>query len=167
MKQYCNICNKIETELRCQKCNNLICYECITETPVGYRCKECVSFNVPPMYKMPILLIISSLIISILSGIIIGIMIAILIPVSSMFSLFTLASAAFIALLASYIIFAILNYVTNGKRGKKIQVISLISMMTIGVTRVYIAGELALITDDLNGAVLILIGSLTLWDKFR
>ena len=167
MKQYCNICNKIETELRCQKCNNLICYECITETPVGYRCKECVSFNVPPMYKIPIHLVISSLAIGILSGMIIGIIVSLLIPVSSLFSLFTLASAAFVALLSSYIIFSILNYITNGKRGKKIQIVSLISMMAIGITRVYISGEFALITNDLNGAVLILIGSLTLWDKFR
>tara|TARA_Y100001970_G_scaffold293704_1_gene442494 strand:- start:2436 stop:2939 length:504 start_codon:yes stop_codon:yes gene_type:complete len=167
MKQYCNICNKIETELRCQKCNELICYECITETPVGYRCNACVSFNIPPMYKMPIHLIISSLIIGIMSGIIIGYIISMLMPVSSIFSLFTLAAATFIAILVSSIIFSILNFTTNGKRGKKIQIVSITSMMTVMITRIYISGEISLVTSDLNGAVLLLISTLLLWDKFK
>ncbi|HEY53381.1 MAG TPA: hypothetical protein G4N94_07990 [Caldilineae bacterium] len=28
--------------LRCNKCNKPICMECAVQTPVGYRCKECV-----------------------------------------------------------------------------------------------------------------------------
>lgn len=31
-----------ETMLRCNKCNKPICAECAVQTPVGYRCKECV-----------------------------------------------------------------------------------------------------------------------------
>lgn len=31
-----------ETMLRCNKCNKPICVECAVQTPVGYRCKECV-----------------------------------------------------------------------------------------------------------------------------
>lgn len=31
-----------ETLLRCNKCNKPICLECAVQTPVGYRCKECV-----------------------------------------------------------------------------------------------------------------------------
>ncbi len=31
-----------ETLLRCNKCNKPICTECAVQTPVGYRCKECV-----------------------------------------------------------------------------------------------------------------------------
>ena len=167
MKQYCNICNKIETELRCQKCNRLICYKCIIETPVGYRCNKCVSYNIPPMYKIPIYLIVFSLIIGILTGVVLGYIVAIFIPVSTIFSLFTLAAATFIAILVSSIIFSILNFTTKGKRGKKIQIISIISMTIVAITRIYIYGEMSLITSDLNGAVFLLIGSLLLWDKFR
>ena len=167
MKQYCNICNKIETELRCQKCNSLICYECITETPVGYRCSKCVSYSLPPMYKIPLHLIISSLIIGIISGIILGSIVAFIMPVSAFFSFITLVSATFIAFMSSYIIFAILNFTTNGKRGKKIQVISIASMITIALTRIYISGEISLIINDLNGAVYLLLSSLLLWDRFR
>lgn len=31
-----------ETLLRCNKCDKPICLECAVQTPVGYRCKECV-----------------------------------------------------------------------------------------------------------------------------
>jgi tetratricopeptide (TPR) repeat protein len=31
-----------ETMLRCNKCNKPICMECAVQTPVGYRCKQCV-----------------------------------------------------------------------------------------------------------------------------
>ena len=31
-----------ETMLRCNKCNKPICTECAVQTPVGYRCKQCV-----------------------------------------------------------------------------------------------------------------------------
>lgn len=31
-----------QTMLRCNKCNKPICPECAVQTPVGYRCKECV-----------------------------------------------------------------------------------------------------------------------------
>ncbi|MCO6452164.1 MAG: tetratricopeptide repeat protein [Caldilineales bacterium] len=31
-----------ETMLRCNRCNKPICMECAVQTPVGYRCRECV-----------------------------------------------------------------------------------------------------------------------------
>lgn len=31
-----------ETTLRCNRCERLICAQCAVQTPVGYRCKECV-----------------------------------------------------------------------------------------------------------------------------
>lgn len=32
----------VETLLRCNKCDKPICVKCAVQTPVGYRCKECV-----------------------------------------------------------------------------------------------------------------------------
>lgn len=31
-----------ETLLRCNRCEKPICYQCAVQTPVGYRCRECV-----------------------------------------------------------------------------------------------------------------------------
>ncbi len=39
---YCEIHPDRETGLRCNKCERLMCAECAVQTPIGYRCRECV-----------------------------------------------------------------------------------------------------------------------------
>ncbi len=39
---YCANHPDVETLLRCNRCNKPICVKCSVQTPVGYRCKECV-----------------------------------------------------------------------------------------------------------------------------
>lgn len=40
---YCANHPNVETVLRCNRCNKPICVQCAVQTPVGYRCKECVA----------------------------------------------------------------------------------------------------------------------------
>ena len=40
---YCANHPRTPTSLRCNKCGKLICPRCAVRTPVGYRCRECVS----------------------------------------------------------------------------------------------------------------------------
>lgn len=39
---YCEVHPDRETALRCNKCGRLMCAQCAVQTPVGYRCRECV-----------------------------------------------------------------------------------------------------------------------------
>lgn len=39
---YCQVHPTVETELRCNKCERYMCVKCAVQTPVGYRCRECV-----------------------------------------------------------------------------------------------------------------------------
>ncbi len=39
---YCANHPDVETLLRCNRCNKPICMKCAVQTPVGYRCKDCV-----------------------------------------------------------------------------------------------------------------------------
>lgn len=39
----CAIHPQVETTLRCNQCERLMCTRCAVLTPTGYRCKECVS----------------------------------------------------------------------------------------------------------------------------
>ncbi len=39
---YCANHPEVETYLRCNKCDKPICLQCAVQTPVGYRCKQCV-----------------------------------------------------------------------------------------------------------------------------
>ena len=40
--QYCSNHPNTETNLRCNRCEKLICSKCAVHTPTGYRCKDCV-----------------------------------------------------------------------------------------------------------------------------
>jgi hypothetical protein len=40
---YCTNHPNIETLLRCSRCNRPFCTRCLIRTPVGYKCKECLS----------------------------------------------------------------------------------------------------------------------------
>ena len=39
---YCSYHPSVETRLRCSKCGNPICPKCAVQTPVGFRCPDCV-----------------------------------------------------------------------------------------------------------------------------
>jgi hypothetical protein len=39
---YCVNHPNVETMLRCNRCGRPVCTRCVVQTPVGYRCKECV-----------------------------------------------------------------------------------------------------------------------------
>jgi hypothetical protein len=39
---YCTIHPEAEATLRCNKCDRWMCIKCAVQTPVGYRCRECV-----------------------------------------------------------------------------------------------------------------------------
>jgi hypothetical protein len=40
---YCANHPDVETLLRCNRCNKPICVKCAVQTPVGYRCRECIA----------------------------------------------------------------------------------------------------------------------------
>jgi hypothetical protein len=40
---YCVNHPQVETYLRCNKCGQPICPKCAVQTPVGYRCRDCIS----------------------------------------------------------------------------------------------------------------------------
>lgn len=39
---YCAVHPDMETELRCNNCDRYMCVKCAVQTPVGYRCRQCV-----------------------------------------------------------------------------------------------------------------------------
>lgn len=39
---YCTVHPHVETTLRCNRCGRPMCTKCAVQTPVGYRCKQCV-----------------------------------------------------------------------------------------------------------------------------
>ena len=55
---YCANHPKVETSLRCNRCDKLICAKCAVKMPTGYRCRECVKtalkiFDTAEWYDYP------------------------------------------------------------------------------------------------------------------
>lgn len=48
---YCEVHPDRETALRCNKCGRLMCVQCAVQTPVGYRCRECVRAQEDKFYS--------------------------------------------------------------------------------------------------------------------
>lgn len=66
---YCEVHPTRETSLRCNKCNRLMCTHCAVRTPVGYRCRECISNQQAVFYSATSLdYVIAALVAGILGG---------------------------------------------------------------------------------------------------
>jgi hypothetical protein len=57
-----------ETNLRCNRCGNPICAQCAVQTPVGYRCRDCVRgqqkvFETARQIDFPIAAVVSAVIV--------------------------------------------------------------------------------------------------------
>ena len=48
---YCEVHPDRETSLRCNKCERYMCPECAVQTPVGYRCRQCVRQHDDKFFK--------------------------------------------------------------------------------------------------------------------
>jgi hypothetical protein len=72
---FCTVHPTVQTALRCNKCGRPMCIKCARRTPVGYRCKECVSnqqaifFNSQPLDPV-IQLVVSGILSAVAAGLI-------------------------------------------------------------------------------------------------
>lgn len=48
---YCEVHPDRETMLRCNKCGRYMCPDCAVQTPVGYRCRQCVRQHEDKFFK--------------------------------------------------------------------------------------------------------------------
>ncbi len=49
---FCAAHPRVETALRCGKCNTLICPKCVVQTPVGARCAKCANLRRLPIFEV-------------------------------------------------------------------------------------------------------------------
>ena len=52
--QYCARHPSTETNIRCGRCEETICPNCLVHAPVGMRCPDCARVNVVPTYDVPL-----------------------------------------------------------------------------------------------------------------
>lgn len=75
---YCANHPNVETTLRCNRCEKLICAKCAVRMPTGYRCKQCISnalkiFDTAEWYDYPFGFIVAT-ILSMIASFLLGLL---------------------------------------------------------------------------------------------
>ena len=134
--KYCAKHPRVETNLRCGKCGELICPDCMVHTPVGVRCADCAQVRRVPTYDVSGQFLARGVIAGVLLGVSFGVLfVAIfrfLLPALPIF-----VSFAFVRILSvvvflgmGYAIGAGISLAVNRKRGKSLKLIAAGSVLT-------------------------------------
>ena len=124
---FCYKHSSIQANLTCVRCEKPICIQCMTRSPVGFRCSECGKPNAIPTYQINSLLLSKAVITTQLTAIILGIALALFSKV--LFLDFFMSIIVFAV--SAYLITEIINKITNHKKGGKLQVAAILSIVTI------------------------------------
>ena len=124
---YCYQHPSIQANLTCIRCERPICIQCMTRSPVGFRCVECGKPDMIPTYKINPLVLSKAIIASQLTAIILGVLLTFLSKV--LFLDFFTAIIIFAA--SSFLVTEIINKITNYKKGGKLQIVSILSIVSI------------------------------------
>ena len=106
---------KVETNLRCGKCDQIICPKCAVQTPVGARCPDCAKFTRLPILQVSPLDYLKILGIGMVLAGVLGAVWGIAAP-------FVLGFSYLLALPAGYIIGELSSRVVKRKRGIGLQI---------------------------------------------
>lgn len=105
---YCVNHPKTETRLRCNRCGNPICPKCAVQTPVGFRCKQCIKGQQAVFYSATPL----DYVIAVVVGLVASIVAAFIISAVGIFFAF------FVAPVAGGVIAEIVRWATGRRRGR-------------------------------------------------
>ena len=118
------------TNLTCVRCEKPICTQCMTRSPVGFRCIECSKPNDIPTYQINLFVLSKAILGTQLTAIIIGVLLALL----SRVILLDFFMAIIVFSASSFLITWVINKITNHKKGMKLQITGILSIATIYLT---------------------------------
>jgi MFS family permease len=105
---YCVNHPSVETSLRCNRCGNPICPRCAVQTPVGFRCKDCIRNQQAVFYSATTFDYVVTAVLSLVGGVLGAVVI-------SMVGWFF---ALFLSPLAGGIIAELVRLATGHRRGR-------------------------------------------------
>lgn len=117
------------TSIRCSKCDTVICAQCMVQTPVGARCKDCAQVRRSPIYDVSAPLLARAIGASLAIGVAGGLALVLL-------GGLVLGSLFIYAIVAAGIGYAIgegVSAATNRKRGRTLQFVAAGGMLVVGV----------------------------------
>ena len=106
---YCVNHPKTETRLRCNRCGNPICPKCAVQTPVGFRCEQCIKGQQAVFYSAtPV-----DYLIAVVIGLVAATMAAFIMSAVGLFFTF------FLAPVAGGVIAEVVRWATGRRRGRR------------------------------------------------
>jgi hypothetical protein len=134
--RYCKKHPRVETNLRCGKCDELICPDCMVHTPVGVRCGDCAQVRRVPTYDVSTQFIARGIAAGASLGVAFGVLFVAIfrffLPALPIFVSITffriLAIVVFLGM--GYAIGAGVSIAVNRKRGKSLKLVAAGSVLT-------------------------------------
>jgi hypothetical protein len=167
---YCATHPSVETELRCGRCERLICPRCMVHTPGGVRCRDCAMLRRPPMYELSAGHYARAAAAALIVGLGLGAAGSLLLPPRGLFGLFGLLLPLLAGYGAGSILAGAITRVTRGKRGPAMQVAALAGVAIAAAVRLapYVLGDsLDRVRGDAVGIVLVAVAAITAWGRLR
>ncbi|HEX5938904.1 MAG TPA: hypothetical protein VFZ12_00940 [Dehalococcoidia bacterium] len=128
---YCARHPEIETELRCSRCETLICPRCLIQTAVGARCKDCAAVRKNPIYTVTPAQYALMIPVSVLGGALVGVAWAFIQPGQLFLGFFSLFVAAGVGWLMAKAVERAASY----RRGLVVQAFAIAGILTAFLVR--------------------------------
>ena len=164
---YCERHPDTETELRCGRCEALICPRCLVHTPGGVRCPDCAQLRRPPMYELSAGHYLRAALVSAALAVAFGLAGAILLPPGPAAGLFTLIIALIAGSAAGSAAAAAITRVTGGKRGMAMQLSAVATFAGAAALRLLLTDSFDGATRDVAGALALIVAVVVAWGRLR
>ncbi|MGE0134614.1 MAG: hypothetical protein AB7L91_10945 [Dehalococcoidia bacterium] len=164
---YCETHPDVESELRCGRCEKLICPRCLVYTPGGVRCRDCAQLRRPVMYELSTTHYLRAAGAAVGVGVVVGIIGGLLLPPTARVPLFGLFLALFAGSGIGSLMAEAITRATRGKRGTSVQSIALGGVVVGAAVRLAVSGQFDLVAQDLIGLFAFGIAAAVAWGRLR
>lgn len=164
---YCETHPDVESELRCGRCERLICPRCLVHTPGGVRCRDCAQLRRPVMYELSTEHYVRAGAIAVVIGAVVGLIGGLILPPTARVPFFGLFLALFAGSGFGSLMAEGMTRATRGKRGTAVQAIAVVGIAVAGVVRLAVSGEFDLVTRDLIGILALGVAAVVAWGRLR
>jgi hypothetical protein len=152
---------KVETDLRCGRCETLICPRCAVFTDVGARCPACAPARKLPQFEVGPVYLLRGAAAAAATGAALGAVWGALLP--GRIGFYGLFLAAFIG----YLIAEAVSAATRRKAGTPLQVVAAGGAVAAYLVRNLVAGDSPLPTDDLFGYIALIVAGAVAIGRLR
>jgi len=164
---YCATHPDVESELRCGRCEKLICPRCLVYTPAGARCRDCAQLRRPVMYELSTAHYAKAAGAALGVGAVVGVVGGLILPPDARVPLFGLFLALFAGSGIGSVMAEAITRATRGKRGTAVQLIALGGILAAAVVRLLVSGQFNLAAQDVLGLFAFGIAGVVAWGRLR